>query len=233
MYVVHPEEIASYIACPLRYKLSREFKKTDVLLSIFTRTIKQVYLKQMKSRSVPSWASIPKWLDREIKLVCKTKDEVESCLSLLQSLYRWYHHFYLKAAVDAACNVPIIFDIYPGITYYDIIDVVEMYKRIVIVDTASISAHDDVNSTLLYRDTLTHVRTWGFAQAMGMTPRIYKRYYLTTGSMNKTSYFVREEAVERMQKTVEHAVSGIILGVFNPSISEQCDQCDFITECSF
>jgi hypothetical protein len=187
---------------------------------------------------VPPWRRIIGWADLHYKRLfvgspdSKSK-EYKSAVSLLNTLYGWYHKLFLPKIhnTEALINIPIRLDLGHDVVYQDSIPIAIIQDNVTLADFRQLDKSENIGMMRVYNDLLIHVRIWGFYQAAQQLPSRYIRFFIMPESIKAVEIKVTKEMLANAAVISKHILTGIKDGAFYPSFSEQCARCPFRRDC--
>lgn len=242
MLVVEPQHIAKYSRCPRRAQLSWNLERPSNLTFegvVIQHVIQAAYLHVSRRKELPGWRRIVQWCDLHYNKLSVDPSvvqpkEYKSAVSLLQTLYGWYHDQFRPKALglEPIINVPVNLELGHGVVYKDTIPLIIVDKDVRLADFRQLDKSRNLAMMDVYNDFLIHTRIWGFYQVAKLLPTRYVRFFIMPESIKTVDVRITQEMLENATKISKHILTGIKDRVFYPSFSEQCMRCPFRNNCA-
>lgn len=234
--IVSLDQLSLASKCLRRYNYTKDPAPQETEdARIAQAVVQRCYLKVARSGFKADWRKVVGWTD---KLVFKDMnvDDTEAFRAgrrrsetILRWLTRWYNEIYLPEQSETWVNLSLSHD-FPRFTVEGVAPVVKLEKD---TPTVSLVSSKVVNGvTPLYNDLRLRGLMWIIGEALESDS--VRLEYLSIGEQGGfevTEIFTDQEANARTAQMAEHVGSLIMCEVNYPSVSEQCNSCEFRRRC--
>lgn len=230
------DQLQTYSKCPRQYGYSIGAPKPKDMStrSIIKDLIKQAYANRSQHGYDPQWETIKSRVD---KLVYENVDisnkeayklAYKRAMNLLSIMHQWYYKLFSKDDRDGLVNIPLNV-LVNKTTITSNIEVAILDKHYQIVPI--IFNDQDILPTMLYNNLKFKSLLWLIYKETDIYPKLTYYYQVTDSNISKHEIY-NKTPLSTIENYMNFMVRGIENKIFYPSVSEQCNNCEYNSICS-
>lgn len=234
--IVSLDQISLASKCLRRYSYSTDYSIQETEEArIALAVLQRAYLKASRTGFKADWRRLVGWVDKlvfkdiEMSDTQSFQEGRKRSEHILRWLTRWYHKIHLPEQSEAWTNLALSHD-FSRFTVEGTAPIVKLTEDVPTVMVASSKLVNGV--TPLYNDIRLRGLMWMLGESLDADS--IRLEYISIGEQGGfevTEIFTDQEANRRTAKMAEYVGSLIMCEVDYPSVSDQCNSCEFRRRC--